>query len=105
MKINIDNLSASDLIELNNRIVQRLRILDKMRSHNEMMKFNIGDRVTFQPEGRPAVVGMLTRFNSKTVTVITDDGEHWNVMPKFLHKYLTSEDIKSNNSNVIRMKE
>ena len=104
MKINIDNLNESELIELNNRIIQRLRILSKMRSHKEMMKFNVGDRVTFQPEGHPAVIGMLIRFNSKTVTVITDEGEHWNVMPRFLHKNLTPENMQKDNSNIIRMK-
>jgi len=28
----------------------------------------------------------LTRYNKKTVTVITDSGEHWNVAPSVLHK-------------------
>jgi hypothetical protein len=32
------------------------------------------------------VEGMLTRYNRKTVTVITDDGHHWNVSPGFLRK-------------------
>ena len=29
---------------------------------------------------------MITRYNRKTVTVITDDGEQWNVAPRFLQK-------------------
>jgi len=40
--------------------------------------------VTFEPEGRPAVTGMLTRYNKKTVTVIADGGVQWNVSPQFL---------------------
>jgi hypothetical protein len=43
-----------------------------MRAHSQMLDFKIGDRVTFQPEGRQPVVGMLTRYNRKPVTVITD---------------------------------
>jgi hypothetical protein len=27
---------------------------------------------------------MITRYNRKTVTVITDDGGHWNVAPTLL---------------------
>ena len=81
MKIDIDKLSKAELIDLNNRIVERLRFLDQMRAHSQMLEFKIGDRVAFQPEGRQTLVGMLTRYNRKTVTVITDDGQRWNVAP------------------------
>ena len=40
----------------------------------------------FNPDGQAAVTGMLIRYNKKTVTVITDDGHHWNVAPGFLQK-------------------
>jgi hypothetical protein len=79
MKLDIDKLTEEELIYLNHRIVEWLRFLSQMRAHSQMLDFRIGDRVTFQPEGRPPVVGMLTRYNKKTVTVITDSGQHWNV--------------------------
>lgn len=84
MTIDIDRLTEAELIDLNNRIVARLRFLHQMRSHAEMLEFRIGDRVEFQPEGQPVVVGMLTRYNKKTVTVITDSGQRWNVAPRLL---------------------
>jgi hypothetical protein len=84
MKIDIDALNEAELIDLNNRIVERLRFLSQMRSHKRMLDFRIGDRVSFQPEGRPRVSGILTRYNKKTVTVVTDAGERWNVAPNFL---------------------
>jgi len=40
------------------------------------LEFKLGERVAFQPDGRPLLSGMLTGYNKKTVTVITDDGEH-----------------------------
>ncbi len=86
MKIDIDQLTEAELIDLNHRIVARLRFLTQMRAHVEMMEFKIGDRVTFQPPGHGPVEGMLTRYNKKTVTVITDDGHQWNVSPTFLSK-------------------
>ena len=86
MHINIDRLTEAELIDLNNRVVERLRFLNQMRSHAQMLEFRIGDRVTFRPDGRPAVVGMLTKYNRKTVTVITDDGQKWNVAPAFIRK-------------------
>ena len=86
MKINIDALTEEELIELNHRVIARLRFLNQKRAHANMLKFSIGDRVTFQPEGRSPITGMVTRYNKKTVTVITDRGEHWNVAPGLLRK-------------------
>jgi hypothetical protein len=102
MKIDISKLSEVELIDLNNRIVERLRFLSQMRTHEQMLEFNIGERVTFQPDGHDQLIGMLTRYNKKTVTVITDDGQHWNVSPRFLRK-VVSERVKNKN-NVIRFK-
>ena len=84
MKIDIDQLSEAELTDLHNRIVARLRFLQQMRAHVEMLEFKIGDRVTFQPPGHGPVEGMLTRYNKKTVTVVTDEGRQWNVSPTFL---------------------
>jgi len=86
MRIDIDKLTEPELQDLNNRIVARLRFLREMRAHAAMLEFRIGDRVAFQADGRPPVVGMLTRYNKKTVTVITDAGERWNVAPGLLRR-------------------
>src|SRR6266852_2300230 len=48
--INIDALSEDELVELNHKIVARLRFLSQMRSHSEMLDFRIGEKVTFHPE-------------------------------------------------------
>jgi len=104
MSIDIDRLTEAELIDLNNRIVERLRFLSQMKAHSKMLEFRIGDRVTFQPEGRSPVTGMLTRYNRKTVTVITDDGQHWNVAPIFLRTAAPPERAETVDKNVIRMK-
>ena len=103
MKIEIDKLSEAELVDLNNRIIERLRFLSQMHAHEQMLKFKIGDRVTFQPDGIPQVVGMLTRYNKKTVTVVTDEGRRWNVSPRFLQKIIP-ESIDTTKSNVIHLK-
>lgn len=84
MKINIDHLTDAELIELNHKIVERFRIMHQVRAHKEMFEFKIGDRVTFHPSGHGKQIGTLTRFNKKTVTVITDNGGHWNVAPSLV---------------------
>src|SRR6266540_3431483 len=104
MEIDIDKLTEAELVDLNNRIVERLRFLSHMRAHAEMLEFRIGDRVSFQPQGRAPLVGMLTRYNRKTVTVITDDGQHWNVSPQFLCKVAPSGAAESSDPKVVRLK-
>jgi len=37
-----------------------------------MLDFSIGERVSFQPDGRPLLTGILTKYNRKSVTVITE---------------------------------
>jgi hypothetical protein len=82
--INIDHLSEAELYDLNRRIVERLRFFQQMRAHRRMLEFKIGDRVMFLTESHGQVVGTLTRYNKKTVTVITDQGQRWNVAPSLL---------------------
>ena len=103
MKIDIDKLTEVELIDLNNRIVERLRFLHQMKSHVEMLEFAIGDRVEFQPEGHALVVGMLTRYNRKTVTVITDTGLRWNVAPRFLRRASETHDRTTSGANVVHL--
>ena len=104
MKIDIDKLTEPELIDLNNRIVERLRFLNQMRAHGQMLQFKIGDRVSFEPEGRLVLFGMLTRYNRKTVTVITDSGQRWNVAPKLLRRADSSNIAEDVVPNVIRLR-
>ncbi len=102
MNGDIDNLSEAELIDLNHRIVERLRFMGQMRAHMSMLEFRIGDRVVFQSDRMEAVSGVLTRYNKKTVTVIADDGRRWNVSPGFLRNE-TSERSQPNASNIISL--
>jgi len=100
MTIDIDRLTEAELIDLNHRIVARLRLLNQMRAHSEMLEFRIGDRVAFRPSGQGRVEGMLTRYNKKTVTVVTDEGRQWNVSPNLLSRVMSSDTTKSEESNI-----
>ena len=86
LRIDIDRLSEEELIDLNHRIISRLRFLRDMRSHSAMVKFRIGEKVRFHPEGHPEIIGTLTRYNKKSVSIIADNGQRWNVHPSFLSK-------------------
>ena len=86
MNIDIDSLSEDELIALNQRIVERLKFLESIHTHKEMMQFNPGDKVSFEPPGRGRQIGTLVKYNKKTVTVITEGGQKWNVSPHLLSK-------------------
>jgi hypothetical protein len=104
--IDIDSLSEDQLIELNHKVVARLRFLSQMRSHSAMLDFRVGERVKFHPDGSPELLGTLTRYNKKTVTVVTDAGQHWNVSPGLLTRANPSRTASahSNGSGVTRFK-
>jgi hypothetical protein len=103
MNIDLDKLTEAELIDLNHRIVARLKMLNEMRAHSQMLEFKIGDRVSFQPEGQSSIVGMLTRYNRKTVTIITDDGQHWNVSPMLLRRATTREGAAGQTAAIIQL--
>ena len=104
MPIDIDKLTEAELIDLNRRIVERLRFLHQMKAHAKMLEFKIGDRVAFQADGGGVIEGMLTRYNRRTVTVITDDGRQWNVSPAFLSRVAPASAKTHARSNVVSLK-
>ncbi len=106
MTFDIDRLSEAELIDLNRRIVERLRFLQQMRAHKDMLGFRIGERVSFEPRDRSPVFGILTRYNRKTVTVIAEDGRQWNVSPHLLRKVKSANDPNdAAHAKVVSLKE
>ena len=55
MKIDIDKLTEAELVDLNHRIVERLRFLNQARAHIQMLEFKIGDRVQVPRSGTGAL--------------------------------------------------
>ena len=83
MPINIDELTFEELLELNQRVVARLKFLESMQAHVDMMAFKPGARVSFDTlDGRQ--LGTLVKYNRKTVTVLTESGQRWNISPHLL---------------------
>lgn len=100
MKIDIDQLTESELIDLNHRIVARLRMFSQLRAHTSMLDFKVGERVSFHSEDGRRIVGMLVRYNKKTVSLVTDDGHRWNVSPALLTRAATSS-VNPQSQNVV----
>lgn len=83
--MDISKLSEKELRDLNHKIVERLRFLQQARAHKAMLDFNIGAAVCFETDSG-TVTGIISKFNKKTVTVVTPEGTRWNVSPALLSK-------------------
>lgn len=70
-KMDIDRLSEAELVDLLHRIVERLRFLEQMRAHAQMLDFSIGDRVCIELGSQGLIEGILTRY---TPTMRTSSG-------------------------------
>ena len=103
MKIDIDELSEKELIKLNRRIVEKLKFLESVLRHNEMIDFNIGERVSFAPAGSEKQFGVLVKYNKKTVTVVTEQGQRWNVSPFLLSKVKSEEGTNEKKGKLIKL--
>ncbi len=77
-------LSVEELIFLNRIVVERIKYLQKTRFLGAMTKFKIGEMVCFYSHDGNLISGKIIKFNIKTITLITDDNQQWNVSPQFL---------------------
>ncbi len=92
MNFDIDNLSKEKLLELNHRIVERLKYLSDRETLGLLGKFRVGDVVEFRNEGT-MTRGTVIRINRKTLSIRTKEGR-WNLPPQSLRKIKESEKTK-----------
>ncbi|MFV0454865.1 MAG: hypothetical protein ACK5NQ_07665 [Pseudomonas sp.] len=84
MNIKIDHLGIDELVALNHRIIERLKMLESLEAHHSMMQFHPGTRVSFDSPHSGRLFGTVMKFNRKTVTVVSDNGQRWNISPHLL---------------------
>jgi hypothetical protein len=80
----LDLLTEQELTQLNHIVVARLRLMQQIRAHGQMMNFRLGQRVSFTNAAGQPVQGVVTRHNRKSVTILTDCGHEWRVSPSLL---------------------
>ena len=91
MNVELTELNYDELLTLNEQIIERLKLLDKMDAYQAMHRFNLGSRVCFDSSRHGLQVGTLVKFNQKTVAVQTDDGRRWKVSPQMLSPVVESD--------------
>ena len=80
-------LNEDQLLSLNLKIIERIKLIRRARSNVSMAKFNLGDAVYFNRDG-DKIRGRIIRLNQKTISIITSDNHPWNVSPSFLTKII-----------------
>jgi hypothetical protein len=82
----IEKMTEAELVELQNQVATRIKFFREVELKNRLSGFEVDDVVSFQPEGQPTLKGMITKFNRKTIVVVTENGQHWNLSPAVLTK-------------------
>lgn len=85
--MNIEKLSRSELIELNSRIITRLEFLDRQEVEQQKQLFHVGSPAEFIDGKGISHSCVVIKFNKKTVSVSTADGERWNIPADRLREY------------------
>ena len=90
----IRQMNEDDLRYLNRLIVERLKLIAQARSTVLLAQFSVGDRVRFKTPTGEHKIGIILRLNKKTVTISTDDSQHWKVYPGFLTPAVQTREIQ-----------
>jgi hypothetical protein len=77
-------MNEDDLRFLNRLIVERLKLIHQARNTVMLAHFSVGDRVRFSTGAGDVKTGTIVRLNKKTASVVTDEGQRWNVHPAYL---------------------
>lgn len=82
--INLDDLSMDQLIDLNKRVVRRLKDLNTQQQTQAAAQFRIGDIVSFLDTDHKKVVGFIVSIQKTKINILSETGNKWSVSPVLL---------------------
>ncbi len=85
VKFDIEDLSREGLLELNQQICERMKLLEKEEMIKASKELSIGSFVSFQ-NGNDKHIGVVVAFNKKTIKVVTIENYKVSVPPAYLRK-------------------
>ena len=80
----VDALEEDDLKLVNRYIVERAKAKSTDRRATLMASFSVGDSVSFKDKQGQQQQATILRVNKKTISLLTDEDERWNVAPELL---------------------
>ncbi len=83
IRTTLGQLDETQLQELHNLVVVRLKQFQEIRHKAAMWAMLPGDTVRWDYEGI-SYLGLIEKLNTKTVSVRSDDGRRWKISPSLL---------------------
>jgi len=105
MSIDLTRLYEDELIDLNRRIVERLRLIRSARQLVEVARFTVGMSVEFTSDDGRMLQGEITRPNRKTATVCCNPSGHWRVSPTLLRPIAHAHESDTRGPRALSMPE
>jgi hypothetical protein len=102
MVIDLTKLCEDELIELNQRIVERLQLIRSAKSLTRLAKFSVGMVVEFDTDDGQRISGTVARLNRRTATIVTAAGR-WRVSPSLLRAVDTSQASTASHTRLLKM--
>lgn len=94
MGIDLNDLSYEQLLLLRHKIDSRIKQLEETTETKNYGSFKQGDRVSFYHRAYGRVSGTLVEMREKTVTVVSDTGQAWDISPHLMRKAITGGKTK-----------
>jgi len=79
MTVNIENLSVKDLLELNKKIISRVKELRAQEQLKAAERFRVGEVVSFQDRDNGKITGIIISMRKTKISILTEDNEKWTV--------------------------
>ncbi|MGV8948487.1 MAG: hypothetical protein ACOH2E_03865 [Candidatus Paracaedibacter sp.] len=80
----IENLTVQELIDLNEKVIRRLKELKSQEERKAATQFRINDIVSFTTRDNKKIIGFVTSTRKSKISIFTEDNEKWNVPPTIL---------------------
>jgi hypothetical protein len=102
MPIDLTTLSEAELVDLNRRIVERLRLMQSARQLTALASFTVGMLVEFTTDAGLTVRGNIARLNRRTATIVAQTGS-WRVSPSLLRPVAAATTAEADVRRVLPM--
>jgi len=78
-------LSMDELVDLNKRVISRMKELNSQTQAKAALKFRMGDIVSFvKSDDDVKEVGLILSIRKTKITILTENGKQWTVSPALL---------------------
>lgn len=102
----VSSMTEKELIEVNKLVIKTIKQNRMVKTEKRMEKFRPGDHVEWVRDDNTSY-GIIVKLNTKTIHVLDDSGDEWNISPHLLNrsKKITKKEPQNKKelSNIINL--